>query len=180
MYLLVQACQHLWPVLCDDACGSSPGLTLPRAAGPQPPWCWQSQHRLTPLLPSYRMRVRCAEGSAPPRCQGRTPREETAGRTAGVSTPFRKSNTVAATPSCRTRTTQHGGCRAPAFLDWTSNDFGIIYALAPLAERRPFLAGRSLRTKDEPQWIVVQNYSTTYSPSFHIQVVYKRFINSNI
>jgi hypothetical protein len=32
---------------------------------------------------------------------------------------------------------------ASAFLDCLSDDFGIIYALAPLAERRPFLAGRS-------------------------------------
>jgi hypothetical protein len=43
-------------------------------AGPQPPWCWQSQHRLALLLPPRRMRVRCAEGFAPPRCQERTPR----------------------------------------------------------------------------------------------------------
>src|SRR5262249_31213945 len=42
-YLLVQAYQHLWLVLCDDAWSGSPGLTLPRAPGPQPPWCWQSQ-----------------------------------------------------------------------------------------------------------------------------------------
>ena len=73
-YLLVQACQHLWLVLGDDACSGSPGLTIPRAPGPQPPWCWQSQLGLTPPLPSRRMRVRCAEGSALPRCQGRTPR----------------------------------------------------------------------------------------------------------
>jgi len=73
-YLLVQACQHLWLVLYDDAYGGSPGLTLPRAAGPQPPWCWQSQLRLTPRLPPRRVRIRCPEGSAPPRCQGRTPR----------------------------------------------------------------------------------------------------------
>jgi hypothetical protein len=119
-YLLVQACQHLWLVLCDDACGGSPGLTVPRAPGPRPPWCWQSRPWLAPPPPSRRMRVRCAEGSAPPRCQGRTPREGTAGRTAGVVTPFQKSNTVSATPSCRTRTTQltcrgrlqDAGCRA--------------------------------------------------------------------
>src|SRR4051794_3632500 len=40
-YLLVQALKHLWLVLGDDACGGSPGLALPRAAGPRPPWCWQ-------------------------------------------------------------------------------------------------------------------------------------------
>jgi len=51
-YLLVQACQHLWLVLCDDAYGGSPGLTLPRAAGPQPPWCWQSRSRLALRPPS--------------------------------------------------------------------------------------------------------------------------------
>ena len=102
--LLAQACQHLWLVLCDDACGSSPGLTVPRTPGPQPPWCWQSRPRLTLRPPSARMRIRCAEGSAPPRYQERTPREETAGRTAGVVTSFKKSNTVSATPSCRTRT----------------------------------------------------------------------------
>jgi hypothetical protein len=73
-YLLVQACQHLWLVLCDDAGGTSPGLTLPRAAGPQPPWCWQSRLWFTPPPPSLGMRICCAEGSAPPRCQGRTPR----------------------------------------------------------------------------------------------------------
>jgi len=73
-HLLVQACQHLWLVLCDDACGGSPGLTVPRAAGPQPPWCWQSQRRLAPRLPPRRVRIRCPEGSAPPRCQERTPR----------------------------------------------------------------------------------------------------------
>src|SRR5262245_20087087 len=36
------------------------------------------------------MRVRCAEGFAPPRYQGRTPRYETAGRTAGVVTSSRR------------------------------------------------------------------------------------------
>src|SRR5262249_2231860 len=36
-YLLVQACQHLGRVLDDGACGGSPRLTVPRAAGPQPP-----------------------------------------------------------------------------------------------------------------------------------------------
>lgn len=73
-HLLVQACQHLGLVLGDDAYGSSPGLTLPRAAGPRPPWCWQSRRRLTLSPPSRGMRIRCAEGFAPPRCQGRTPR----------------------------------------------------------------------------------------------------------
>src|SRR5262249_42713071 len=73
-YLLVQPCQHLWLVLCDDACGTSPGLTVPRTPGPQPPWCWQSRRRLTLSPPPRRMRIRCAEGFAPPRCQGRTPR----------------------------------------------------------------------------------------------------------
>jgi hypothetical protein len=42
-YLLVQACQHLGLVLGNDACGGSPGLTIPRPPGPRPPWCWQSQ-----------------------------------------------------------------------------------------------------------------------------------------
>jgi hypothetical protein len=73
-HLLAQAYQHLWLVLCDDACGGSPGLTVPRPPGPQPPWCWQSQLWLAPGLPSGGMRVRCPEGFAPPRCQGRTPR----------------------------------------------------------------------------------------------------------
>src|SRR5262249_57958278 len=73
-YLLVQAGQHLWLLLCDDAYGSSPGLTVPRTPGPQPPRCWQSQLRLALPLPPLRVRIRCAEGSAPPRCQGRTPR----------------------------------------------------------------------------------------------------------
>jgi hypothetical protein len=73
-YLLVQACQHLGLVLGGDAYGGSPGLTIPRTPGPQPPWCWQSQPWLAPQLPSRRMRVRCTGGSAPPRCQGRAPR----------------------------------------------------------------------------------------------------------
>jgi hypothetical protein len=73
-YLLVQAWQHLWLVLCDDACSGSPELTLPRPPGPQPPWCWQSQLWLAPGLPSRRMRIRCAEGFTPPRCQERMPR----------------------------------------------------------------------------------------------------------
>src|SRR5262249_46875934 len=73
-YLLVQAYQHLWLVLDNGAYGGSPGLTVPRAAGPRPPWCWQSQRRLAPRRPPRRVRVRCPEGSAPPRCQGRTPR----------------------------------------------------------------------------------------------------------
>src|SRR5262249_40131300 len=54
-YLLVQAYQHLWLVLCDGANGSSPGLTIPRTAGPQLPWCWQSQSGLTPSLPPRRV-----------------------------------------------------------------------------------------------------------------------------
>jgi len=36
-YLLVQAYQHLWLVPHHDANGSSPGLTIPRTARPQPP-----------------------------------------------------------------------------------------------------------------------------------------------
>src|SRR5262249_58732346 len=60
-YLLVQACQHLWPVLYDGACGGSPGLALPRAAGPRPPWCWQSQLWLAPWLPPLGVRIRCPE-----------------------------------------------------------------------------------------------------------------------
>ena len=36
-YLLVQAYQHLWLGLCDDAYGASPGLTLPPHPGPRPP-----------------------------------------------------------------------------------------------------------------------------------------------
>jgi hypothetical protein len=36
-YLLVQAYQHLWLGLYDDACGASPGLTLPPDPGPRPP-----------------------------------------------------------------------------------------------------------------------------------------------
>jgi hypothetical protein len=50
-YLLVQACQHLWLVLCDDANGASPGLTLPPDPGPRPPWCWQSPCRLARSRP---------------------------------------------------------------------------------------------------------------------------------
>src|SRR5262249_28063012 len=73
-YPLVQADQHLWLVLGDDACDGSPGLTLPRAPGPRPPWCWQSRLRLAPRSPSGGMRIRCPEGFTPPRCQGRMPR----------------------------------------------------------------------------------------------------------
>jgi hypothetical protein len=73
-YLLVQAYQHLGLVLDDGAYGGSPGLALPRLPGPRPPRCWQSQSGLTPSLPSRRMRIRCAEGFAPPGCPGRTPR----------------------------------------------------------------------------------------------------------
>ena len=43
MHLLVQAYQHLWLVLCDDAYSGSPGLTVPRTPGPRPPRCWQSR-----------------------------------------------------------------------------------------------------------------------------------------
>ena len=73
-YLLVQACQHLWLVSVHDACGGSPGLTVPRAPGPRPPWCWQSRSRLTLRSPPSRVRIRCPEGFAPRRCQRRTPR----------------------------------------------------------------------------------------------------------
>jgi hypothetical protein len=73
-YLLVQAYQHLGPVLCDDACGTSPGLTLPRAAGPQPPWCWQSQSGFTPSLPPLRGEDTLSRGLRTPRCQASTPR----------------------------------------------------------------------------------------------------------
>ena len=73
-YRLVQASQHLWLVFSYDASGSSPGLTLPRPPGPRPPWCWQSRRRLATPSPSRGMRLRCPEGFAPPRYQGRTPR----------------------------------------------------------------------------------------------------------
>jgi hypothetical protein len=36
-HLLVQAYQHLWLVLIDDAWSGSPGLTRPRTPGPRPP-----------------------------------------------------------------------------------------------------------------------------------------------
>ena len=35
--LLAQAYQHLWLGLCNDACGTSPGLTLPPNPGPRLP-----------------------------------------------------------------------------------------------------------------------------------------------
>jgi hypothetical protein len=72
--VLVRACQHLGLVFGHDACGGSPGLTIPRAPGPRPPRCWQSRPRLAPRSPSRGMRLRCPESFAPPRCQGRTPR----------------------------------------------------------------------------------------------------------
>ena len=71
---LVQACQHLWLVRFNDAYGGSPGLAIPRAPGPRPPWCWQSPLRLTPRRPSLPMRVRCPEGFTPRRCRRRMPR----------------------------------------------------------------------------------------------------------
>ena len=73
-YLLVRASQHLWLVFVYDAYGGSPGLAVPRAPGPRPPRCWQSRSRLALRSPPLRVRIRCPEGFAPPRCQGRTPR----------------------------------------------------------------------------------------------------------
>ena len=64
-YLLVQACQHLALVLCDDGYDASPELTLPHDPGSRPPRCWQSQLDLTGELPSWRMRLRCSESFAP-------------------------------------------------------------------------------------------------------------------
>jgi hypothetical protein len=97
-YLLVQASQHLWLVLCDGACGTSPGLALPPHPGPRPPWCWQSSplpHGAVTWCDSPRgraaladagnpntaslvwkilQRIRCPGSFAPSRCQGRTSR----------------------------------------------------------------------------------------------------------
>ena len=73
-HLLVQACQHLWLVVIYDAYGGSPGLAVPRAPGPRPPWCWQSRPRLALWSPSFRMRIRCPEGFTPRRCRRRMPR----------------------------------------------------------------------------------------------------------
>jgi hypothetical protein len=71
---LVQACQHLWLVIINDAYGGSPGLAVPRAPGPQPPRCWQSRPRLALRPPSLRMRIRCPKGFTPRRCRRRMPR----------------------------------------------------------------------------------------------------------
>jgi hypothetical protein len=73
-YLLVQAYQHLWLVLINDANCGSPGLAIPRAPGPRPPRCWQSRPRLALRSPSLRMRIRCPEGFTPRRCRRRMPR----------------------------------------------------------------------------------------------------------
>jgi hypothetical protein len=59
-YLLVQACQHLALVLCNDGYDASPELTLPHDPGSRPQRCWQSQLGLTGVLPSWRMRLRCS------------------------------------------------------------------------------------------------------------------------
>ena len=48
-----------------------PGLTLPRTAGPRPPWCWQSSCRLARSRPIRRSRLRCSPGFGPRRCQRR-------------------------------------------------------------------------------------------------------------
>jgi hypothetical protein len=71
---LVQAYQHLWLVVINDASGGSPGLAIPRAPGPRPPRCWQSRPRLALWSPSLRMRIRCPEGFTPRRCRRRMPR----------------------------------------------------------------------------------------------------------
>src|SRR5271157_4274423 len=42
---------------------TSPGLTLPRTAGPRPPWCWQSSCRLALSRPIRRSRLRCSQAS---------------------------------------------------------------------------------------------------------------------
>jgi hypothetical protein len=52
-YLLVRAYQHLRLVFVYDARGGSPGLAVPRAPGPRPPWCWQSRSRLAPRSPPF-------------------------------------------------------------------------------------------------------------------------------
>src|SRR4029077_11397234 len=52
---LVQAYQHLWLVVINDASGGSPGLAIPRAPGPRPPRCWQSRPRLAARWPILRV-----------------------------------------------------------------------------------------------------------------------------
>lgn len=70
-YLLVQACQHIWLVLCDDAltdvhiCWSYPSVPCV-----SPPLCWQVSLNLTASLPVTR-RLRCSRSFTPNRCQFR-------------------------------------------------------------------------------------------------------------
>ena len=42
IHLLVQAIQHLWLVLLDDACSDLPMFTIRSNLSALPPWCWQS------------------------------------------------------------------------------------------------------------------------------------------
>jgi hypothetical protein len=97
-YLLVQAYQHLWLLLCDDAFGTSLRLAMPSHPGPRPLWCSQSSpfpHRAVTwrdspsdgaahadtgnpntvsLVWRILQRIRCLGSFAPPRYQGRTSR----------------------------------------------------------------------------------------------------------
>jgi hypothetical protein len=72
-----------WLVEQHGLCGTSPGLTLPLLPRSRPPCCWQSRCRLTLSPPARRLRLRCPAGFAPRRCQRRTLRQETPGRTGG-------------------------------------------------------------------------------------------------
>ena len=102
-YLLVQACQHLWLVCNHDAYGGSPGLTIPRAPGPRPPWCWQSRLRLTLRSPSRGMRYVVPRASHPAVARDARLGRRLLAEQQVLSPPYPKSNTVPATPSCRTR-----------------------------------------------------------------------------
>ena len=70
-HLLVQACQHIWLALCDDAlpdvhiCWSYPSIS-----SVCPPLCWQVRLNLTAQLTENR-RLHCPRSFTPNRCQFR-------------------------------------------------------------------------------------------------------------
>ena len=102
-YLLVQACQQLALVLCDDACDALPGLAMPLDPGSRPPGCWQSQLRRAPGLPSRGRRLRCPGAYYPGRIL-LAEQQVLSARPTGLST-------ATSATSCRTRTTKLS-CRA--------------------------------------------------------------------
>ena len=101
---VVQAYQHLWLVFVYDAYSGSPGLAIPAAPGPRPPWCWQSRFRLALQITTLKGEDTLSRGLRTPPLPATHASVGDCWQNSKCRHLLWKSNTFPTIPSCRTQT----------------------------------------------------------------------------